>query len=72
MKTLTILYRFTTGFNYWILSLIIGGEGRYELRVRGNLTYREDTGLINSSPVANIPSVVYLQLGCRSTITIPG
>ena len=51
--------------------MVIGG-GRWELRVRGNLTYREDTGLVNSSPVVNIPPLIRLQYGCNSTIKIPG
>ena len=51
--------------------MIIGG-GSWELRVRGNLTYREDTGLINSSPVVNIPPLIRLQHGCSHTIKIPG
>ena len=53
----------------WLRSL---GEGRWEFRVRGNLTYREDTGLINSSPVVNIPPLIRMQQGCNHTIKIPG
>ena len=64
------LYRYSSGD--WIQSLVIGSEGDWEFRVRGNLTYREDTGLINSSPVVNIPTVIYLQHECRYTIKIPG
>ena len=36
----------------------------------GNLTYREDTGLINSSPVVSIPPLIHLQQGCSHTIKI--
>ena len=54
----------------WI-SLVIGGTD-WEFRVRGNLTYREDTGLVNSSPVVNIPPLVRIQQGCSHTIKIPG
>ena len=63
-----IIYRFAG--NAW-LSLASGG-GRWELRVRGNLTYREDTGLVNTPPVVNIPSLIRIQQGCSHTIEIPG
>ena len=63
------VYRFATCC--WI-SLIIGSEGSWEFRVRGNLTYREDTGLINSSPVVNILPLIRLQHGCNHIIKIPG
>ena len=55
----------------WI-SVATGGSPGWALRVRGTLTYREDTGLINSSPVVNIPSLIRLQHGCNHTIKIPG
>ena len=57
--------------NHWV-SLVVGGQRNWKFRVSGNLTYREDSGLINSSPVVNIPSVIYLQHGCTYTIKIPG
>ena len=40
--------------------------------MRGNLTDREDTGLINSSPVVNVPPLIRLQYGCNRIIKIPG
>jgi hypothetical protein len=67
-----IMYRFIG--SDWI-SLVIGGGSaivRWELRVRGNLTYREDTGLLNSSPVVNIPPLIRIQYECSHTIKIPG
>ena len=40
--------------------------------VKGNLTYREDTGTVNSSPVVNMPPTIHLQYGCYHAIKIPG
>ena len=40
--------------------------------MRGNLTYREDTGLVNSSPVVKVPPLIQLQRGCSHTVKIPG
>lgn len=54
----------------WI-SLAAGGY-RWELRVKGNLSQRADTGLINTSPVSAMSPVVRLQYGCNHTIQIPG
>ena len=54
----------------WI-SLIIGGGG-WDVLVRGNLTRREDTGQINSSPVSVMSPILRLQYGCRHVIRIPG
>ena len=40
--------------------------------MKGNLTQREDTGRVNSSPVSAISPIVRLQHGCNHTIEIPG
>jgi hypothetical protein len=56
--------------NAWI-SLVIGG-GSWEVRVKGNLTQRTDTALINTSPISNMPPVIRLQHGCNHTIEVPG
>jgi hypothetical protein len=64
------LYRFEGGD--WISLVIGGGSANWELRVRGNLTYREDTGLLNSSPVVNISPLIRIQNECSHTIKIPG
>jgi hypothetical protein len=64
------MYRFASGD--WILLVIVGSGADWELRVRGNLTYREDTGLVNSPPVVNIPPLIRLQQSCSHTIKIPG
>ena len=37
-----------------------------------NLTARNDTGLLNTSPVTTMTPVVRLKWGCNHTITIPG
>ena len=50
----------------------MSGGGSWEVRVKGNLTQREDTGRINSSPVSAISPIVRLQHGCNHTIEIPG
>ena len=65
-----VVYRYSGG--NWLGSLVIGGHRNWEFRVRGNLTYREDTGLINRSPVVNIPPLIQLQYGCSHTIKIAG
>ena len=57
--------------NDWI-SLITDGAADWELRVRGNFIYREDNGLINSSPVVNIPPLIRIQRGCSHNIKVPG
>ena len=44
----------------------------WEVRVKGNLTRRSDTGRINFSPISNMPPIIRLQHGCNYTITIPG
>ena len=62
------MHRFTG--NAWI-SLVTGG-GRWEVRVKGNLTQRADTGLVNTSPISNMPPVIRLQHGCNHTIEVPG
>ena len=60
-------YRYSGG--NWLRSL---GSVAWEFRVKGNLNCREDTGVINSSPVVNIPPLIRLQQGCSHTIKIPG
>jgi hypothetical protein len=55
----------------WIYLVIAGGSASWELRVKGNLTQRSDTGLINTSPISSMPPVVRLQHGCNHTIQIP-
>ena len=52
-------------------ALVIGG-GEWEIRVTVNLTRREDTGQINSSPVTALFGEVHLQHGCNQTVKIPG
>lgn len=64
-----MIFRFAG--NAWISTLAVGG-GRWEVRVKGNLTTRADTGLINSSPICAIFPVVRLRQGHDHTIQIPG
>lgn len=62
------LGRYTGGD--WI-SLVRGG-GNWEVRVKGNLTVRPDTGRINTSPITAVPPILRLQHGCNHTIDLPG
>jgi hypothetical protein len=54
----------------WI-SLVTGG-GSWEVRMYVNLTKRNDSGLINTSPTAAMSPIVRLQYGCNHTLVIPG
>ena len=54
----------------WI-SLRQGG-GSWEIRVRMNLAPRSDNGLINSSPITNMPPIVRIQRQCNNRIAVPG
>ena len=54
----------------WI-SLVSGG-GRWEIRMAVNLTLRNDTGKLNTSPISAMTPIVRLQHGCNHTIVIPG
>ncbi len=56
--------------NAWI-ELVIGG-GSWEVRVKGNLTMRQDIGRINTSPITTATPILRLQHGCNHTVTIPG
>lgn len=68
-KLFCLIVRF--GSCCWIGSLVAGG-GSWQLRVKGTLTTRTDTGSVNSSPVSAISPVVRLLHGCSHTIRIPG
>ena len=61
------LYRYTG--RAWI-GLVTGGDN-WEVRVKGNLTVRPDTGRINTSPVTAVSPILRLQHGCNHTIDIP-
>ena len=54
----------------WIT--LVQGGGRWEVRVKGNLTTRPDNGRINISPATAALPVYRLQHGATHTITIPG
>ena len=56
----------------WISTLVASADGRGELRVKGTLTARSDTGSVNHSPTSSTPLTVRLQYGCSHTIQIPG
>ena len=61
------MYRYTGGD--WIA--LVRGGGSWEVRVKGNLTVRPDTGRINTSPITAISPILRLQHGCNHTIDIP-
>ena len=56
----------------WIGTLVAGAHRPGELRVKGNLTARSDTGAVNHSPTSSAPLTVRLQYGCSHTVQIPG
>ena len=56
----------------WLDELVIGGGGRWELRIKGDLTVRSDTGSINNSPVTSMNPILKLQSNCDYEIQIPG
>lgn len=37
-----------------------------------NLSPRSDNGLINSSPISNMPPIVRVQRSCNGRIVVPG
>ena len=58
----------------WISTVTVASHVRdyWELRVKGNLTERSDTGSVNHSPTSSAPLTVRLQYGCSHTIPISG
>ena len=57
--------------NNWI-SLVYSRYASWEVRMYVNLTVRNDTGRLNTSPVTTMIPIVRLKWGCNHTITIPG
>ena len=55
----------------WI-SLVHNSYASWELRMYVNLTVRNDTGRLNTSPVTTMTPIVRLKWGCNHTINIPG
>lgn len=58
------------GYN-WI-SLVHESGASWQLRMYVNLTVRNDTGRMNTSPVTTMTPIVRLKFGCNHTIFIPG
>ncbi|KAL9963573.1 hypothetical protein ACROYT_G027096 [Oculina patagonica] len=54
----------------WI-SLVYNSYASWELRMYVNLTVRNDTGRLNTSPVTTMTPIVRLKWGCNHTINIP-
>ena len=53
--------------------LVEGGDNSgWEVRVKGGLSPRPDSGRINSSPITAVSPVIKLRQGVTHTITIPG
>lgn len=55
----------------WI-SLVHHSGASWQLRMYVNLTVRNDTGRMNTSPVTTMTPIVRLKFGCNHTIFIPG
>ena len=68
----TILFPYSFTGQNWISTLVYGADSSWEVRVKGNLTQRADTGKINTSPISAMPPIVHLQHGCNYTIEVPG
>ena len=64
------VFRFTSCC--WISTLAVGADGGWEVRVKGTLETRADTGSVNSSPISAMSPIVHLQQGCYHAIQIPG
>ena len=47
-------------------------DAEWSVQMVVDLTVRDDTRRINSSPKAAMAPVVRLQMGCDMTVTIPG
>lgn len=58
----------------WIHALVDVIDRAWELRVKGILTARNDTGAVNHSPIiiSSTSPIVRLQYGCSHTIQILG
>lgn len=74
----TVIYeptsqQFTFGFTgcCWISTLNIGKDGSWSLLSSVDLTPREDTGKINTSPTVDLPPILHLQYGCNYTVRLP-
>ncbi|CAC5424638.1 unnamed protein product [Mytilus coruscus] len=63
------LYTFGFSSCCWI-SLVEGGSD-WMMRTTANLTVRQDTGKINSSPISAMQPVVRFSYGCDYTLKIP-
>ena len=61
-------YRYTGGA--W--ATLASGGSSWEVRVKGNLSIREDTGRVNSSPTTVTFPGTNLIHGCNHTLVIPG
>ena len=48
------------------------GSGSWEVRVKGDLSVRSDTGRVNTSPVSATQPIIRLVYNSARTITIPG
>ncbi|XP_062615393.1 uncharacterized protein LOC134277123 [Saccostrea cucullata] len=55
----------------WISSLVLNSNSNWRIATRVDLTYRQDIGGINTSPVTAMQPIVRLQRGCSHSIKIP-
>lgn len=56
----------------WITLNQRGGSASWEIRVKMDLSPRSDNGLINSSPISNMPPIIRVQRNCNGRIAVPG
>ncbi|XP_071124120.1 uncharacterized protein [Mytilus edulis] len=54
----------------WISTLVVG-RGSWILLVTANLSIRNDTGKINTSPISAMQPIVRFKYGCSYSLTIP-
>ncbi|XP_071124643.1 integrin beta-like protein C [Mytilus edulis] len=62
---------YTFGFSSCCWIPLVEGSSDWRMRTTANLTVRQDTGKINSSPVSAMQPVVRFSYGCDYTLKIP-
>ncbi|XP_076071887.1 uncharacterized protein LOC143043490 isoform X1 [Mytilus galloprovincialis] len=55
----------------WISTLVVGRDSSWILLVTANLSIRNDTGKINTSPISAMQPIVRFKYGCSYSLTIP-
>ncbi|CAC5400901.1 Delta-like protein D,Fibropellin-3,Protein eyes shut,Sushi, von Willebrand factor type A, EGF and pentraxin domain-containing protein 1,Delta-like protein C,Fibropellin-1,Protein crumbs homolog 1 [Mytilus coruscus] len=55
----------------WINTLVVGSSSSWILLATANLSVRQDTGKINTSPISAMQPIVRLKYGCSYSLRIP-